>query len=194
LLDLNKTGNIQGLANTIFEKINDDAKTISLINNAGMLAPVRPVEECSPEEIITNNNVNLVAPMILSSLFIKFVKNFNAEKRIINISSGAGKYPINGWSSYCTSKSGIDMFTQCCALEQDNKEGSVKVLSFAPGIVDTDMQKEIRSMSSENFPEVNKFIEYKEKGHLLSPEYAAGKIAELLFSNDFIQGDITRIK
>ncbi len=71
--------------------------------------------------------------MLLSSAFIKHTKDWNVDKRIINISSGAAQNPYFGWAAYCTTKAGVNMLTKCIALEETDKKYPVKVISFAPG-------------------------------------------------------------
>lgn len=192
--DLQEIHQIESLMENIFSTI--DVKTVSsihLINNAGMVAPMKPIERSESEQLITNVQVNLVAPMLLSSAFMKHTKDWNLNKRIINISSGAGQKPYYGWGAYCTAKAGINMFTQCIAAEEIDKEYPVKIISFAPGVVDTAMQTEIRQTSKEDFIHVDRFLALKEDDHLLSPNYVAKAVIDLLETDKFQQGDIVRV-
>jgi benzil reductase ((S)-benzoin forming) len=193
--DLNDVENIDNLMEKIFSKI-DKSKldSIHLVNNAGMVAPIKPVEKCESEAIIKNINVNLIAPMLISSNFMKFTKNMNVEKRIINVSSGAGKKPFYGWGPYCSSKAGLDMMAQCIGLEEQNKEYPVKVVSFGPGIMDTDLQVEIRSSKEEDFILVPDFVKFKEEGKLLPADTVAEVIFRLLFEIDFKQGEVSSVR
>ncbi|MCF6094356.1 (S)-benzoin forming benzil reductase [Microaerobacter geothermalis] len=192
--DLGSLENIENVMNNIFQKL-DDTKvhSIALVNNAGVVKPIKPLEKCESDEIINNINVNLLAPMLLTSLFIRYTEGFKVDKRVINISSGAGKKPYYGWSCYCTSKAGLDLFTRCVGVEQQNKDYPVKILSIAPGIVDTDMQKDIRASNKEDFVDLKRFISYKEEGMLMSPEFVAEKIVRFL-EEDFEQGGVIDIR
>lgn len=192
--DLQEIHQIESLMENIFSNI--DVKTVSsihLINNAGMLAPLKPIERSESEQLIANVHVNLVAPMLLSSAFMKHTKDWNIDKRIVNISSGAGQNPYFGWGAYCTTKAGINMFTKCIAAEETDKEYPVKIISFAPGVVDTDMQAEIRQTSKEDFIHVERFLTLKEDDDLLSPNYVAKAVIDLLETDNFQQGGIVRI-
>lgn len=192
--DLNNTGGVEDLANNIFSNIDTaNAKSISLINNAGVVDPIKLVEKCETNEIEKSINVNLISPMILTSSFMRKTEELKIEKRIINISSAAGKSPYPGWGCYCTSKAGLDMFTQCVGTEQKEVEFPTKVLSFAPGVIDTEMQVQIRSSNEEDFPLLNTFKGLKEKGRLLQPDYVADKVIELLLAEDFKNGSIVDI-
>jgi benzil reductase ((S)-benzoin forming) len=153
---------------------------MTLINNAGVIDPVGPVETAETRDIIRNVNVNLLAPLLLTKHFSRMAANLNVKGLIVNISSGAAVTPYYGWSSYCTSKAGLEMFTRCAALESGSSDGNIKVIAVAPGIVDTAMQERIRSLDETLFPMKKKFVHYKDSGHLLSPEAAASKLVELI--------------
>ncbi|MFD0770283.1 (S)-benzoin forming benzil reductase [Bacillus sp. CGMCC 1.60114] len=192
--DLQEVHQIELLVENIFSNI--DVKTVSsihLVNNAGMLAPMKPIERSESEQLIANVHVNLLAPILLSSAFMKHTKDWNIDKRIVNISSGAGQKPYFGWGAYCTTKAGINMFTKCIAAEETDKEYPVKIISFAPGVINTDMQAEIRQTSKEDFIHVERFLTLKEDDDLLSPNYVAKAVIDLLETDTFQQGGIIRI-
>lgn len=67
-------------------------------------------------------------------------------------------------------------------------------MSFAPGVVDTDMQDEIRRTDPKDFPLVNRFREFKDKGVLTTPDFVAQRLAELLFGPDFPDGTAEDIR
>lgn len=178
--DLGEPGKTGALMKRTFGRIDAGvAESIALINNAGMIEPVRPAERCTESEIERNIAVNLVAPMALSSAFIRHTADAPGKKMIINISSGAGKHPYRGWSAYCSAKAAIDMFTRCVGLEQGGKN-PVRIVSFAPGIVDTDMQRKIRETDESDFADRKRFVEYKEGGMLSAPDAVARRVVELL--------------
>jgi len=193
--DLNCLEGIDALVDNIFSKIDKcSIESICLINNAGLISPIKRIEKCKSNEIINSFNVNLIAPILLTSLFMRYTRDFNIEKRVINISSGAAKKPYYGWSCYCGSKSGLDLFTKCVRSEQENKEYPVKIISFIPGVMDTNMQEEIRTSQSEDFIQIERFIAFKEEGKLLSPDFVSERIVELLNSEDFGKSDVIDIK
>ncbi|EEL81098.1 (S)-benzoin forming benzil reductase [Bacillus paramobilis] len=193
-LDLQDVHNLEINFNEIISTIPEDTvSSIHLINNAGTLAPMQPIEKAESELLITNVQINLLAPMILTSTFMKHTKDWKVDKRVINISSGAGKNPYFGWGAYCTTKAGVNMFTQCVATEEAEKEYPVKIVAFAPGVVDTSMQAQIRETNKEDFIHLDRFIALKEEGKLLSPEYVAKAIRNLLETENFPQGEVIRI-
>ncbi len=193
--DLAFNQDIPRLCQLIFEKIDtDQAEGIYLINNAGVVKPVDRVENCPPEEVESHLRINLLAPMLLSGEFIRHTKDLAIEKRILNISSGAAQNPYYGWSSYCTGKAGIDMFSRCIATEQEGQDHPVEAMGVAPGIIDTEMQSSIRQTTEKQFIHRQKFVELKESGQLIPPTLAGKKLASLLLSADFKNGAIIDIR
>ncbi|MFC5712606.1 (S)-benzoin forming benzil reductase [Thalassorhabdus alkalitolerans] len=193
--DLSDTTQTEQVMEAVFQVISpEESNEIILINNAGMIDPVSPAEDTKPADIAKNIQVNLTAPMILTSQFIKHSKEFEANKKVVNISSGAGKQPIYGWTAYCSAKAGLDLYTQTAALEQEEQGNNpVQIYSFAPGIVDTSMQEAIRSRTKEEFKEVEQFRAYKEKGQLLPPEKAAEALENLLNDPSLKNGSLLDI-
>ena len=109
------------------------------------------------------------------------MKEFEGPKRIVNISSGAGRRAYEGWGVYCTTKAGLDHFSRVIALEQENVEHQVDIVSIAPGIIDTGMQETIRTSKEEAFPLLDQFIDYKENGLLSSADQTAEKLISFLW-------------
>ncbi|MCF7741123.1 MAG: (S)-benzoin forming benzil reductase [Candidatus Marinimicrobia bacterium] len=187
--DLSKTAEIENFMEQVFGKIVlAEADGIHLINNAGVLEPVKMMEDVEPSEYEKSLSVNLVAPMALISQFLKQTGEQNIDKRIINISSGAGDHPYAGWAAYCTSKAGLDMVTRVVKAEQSNAKYPAQIVSFAPGVVATSMQKLIRSKSKSEFPHVDRFKAFHRNQQLLDPDIVGKKIAELLEQKIFPDG------
>ena len=192
--DLKETRKIANLMNQIFNNISFKSDSIILINNAATLEPIKFSGNMNPNDIIDHININITSPTIMTSEFIKYLKSYKKSKKIINISSGAGKSPYAGWSLYCSSKASLDLFTQTVALEQDSLENGVKIVSFAPGIVETQMQTLIRAQDEKDLPLVDRFKELHNQNALLSPDYVASFIEKNLIESDFVNGDITDIR
>lgn len=164
----------------------DDAKKIVLINNAGTIIEIRRTGYLKDSTIESSMNVNLISPCILINKFIKTYSDFHGKKIILNVSSGAGKYPVDAWSAYCASKAGLDLFSSVVAEEQKITAGDFRIFSVAPGVVDTDMQSDLRKIDKKEFSRVDDFIGYKEKGQLYSTEYVASAFADIINGADKI--------
>jgi benzil reductase ((S)-benzoin forming) len=159
----------------------NDADKICLVNNAGAIGAVKHAGKMEANEIASAFNVNLVSPVMLTNAFLKAYSAQTAQQIIINVSSGAGKNPIDGWSVYCATKAGLDMYTRTLA-EELKIDGKKHIFAFAvaPGIVDTAMQDQIRTVSNEDFSRINAFIEYKNTDQLAHPDLVAQKYLSIL--------------
>lgn len=149
-----------------------------LFNNAGIVEPVGPLDEVEAAALARNLNVNLVAPMLLMRGFLQATRDVPL-RRIVNISSGAGRRPIFGWSAYCAAKAGLDMASRVAALEAEARGQRVDVVSLAPGVIDTGMQAVVRGAPESAFRDVARFRALKEQGQLRSADDVAADILRL---------------
>lgn len=193
--DLSKTDTIENVIKEIFSHLDKDNTThLTLINNAGDLGTINTLENLPSSDISYTIHVNLIAPLVLNSLFIKLTKGWNCKKQIFNISSGAAINPYESWSLYCSSKAGVDMMTKVVSKEQKDIPNGVSIVSIYPGIVDTDMQKKARNAPKENFKSVQRFIDFYEHGDLFTPKDVAWKIYHLDISGELKNGRILDIR
>ncbi|MEZ7170610.1 SDR family NAD(P)-dependent oxidoreductase [Sporosarcina sp. OR05] len=183
--DLSQTDNLEDTIHRIIEEYEQKATSFTLINNAGTVEPIGLIGTVTARQMEQAIALNLTAPMVLSNAFISKLKSFRGQKRIVSISSGAGRNAYEGWGVYCTTKAGLDHFTRVAAIEQQSATYPVDVMSIAPGIIDTGMQETIRSSDASDFPLLDRFVDYKEQGKLSSAEEVAGKLIALLDRKDF---------
>lgn len=158
-----------------------DAQTAFLINNAALLQPIGPLGRQGPAAVARAATVNVVAPLALSDAFAAATDGA-ADRRILHISSGAGRTAYPGWSVYCATKAALDHHARAAALDET---GRLKIASLAPGVIDTDMQGEIRAAAEDDFPLRGRFVALKEDGGLASPAVAAARIVDYLLGPDF---------
>ena len=156
------------------------ADMVLLVNNAGVVSPVGPLSEQDPAAALRAAIVNVGAPLALSAAFVQAAPQ--AERRILHISSGAGRSAYPGWSVYCATKAALDQHARAVALDGDAR---VRCVSMAPGVIDTDMQAEIRATPDERFPLKQRFVDMKEGGVLVSPADCAVKLVDCLLSKRF---------
>lgn len=160
------------------------ADGLYLVNNAGVIEPVAPIERQAADEVVTHLNVNLLAPMRLTARFIDLTAAAACRKVAVTVSSGASQNPYRGWAAYCAAKAGAHMFARVAGLEQADRAAAghspVLVYSVTPGKVDTNMQTTLRSHDPADFPDHAKFVQFKETGDLMAPEEAARRIAATL--------------
>ncbi|WP_353239409.1 SDR family NAD(P)-dependent oxidoreductase [Limnohabitans sp.] len=166
----------------------------TLINNAGVIPPVVPLRQSQAADLARALRVGLEAPMALSAVFLGATQAWSLPRKVLNISSGLGRYPMASQAGYCAAKAGMDHFTRCLALDEALHPNGAKVCSLAPGVIDTDMQVQLRGTTSEAFPDQSKFAQLKASGLLSSPEQAAEQVLRFLARPDFGQTPVADVR
>lgn len=185
------------LISQIMEKVDEivdrqNFDFVYLINNASATEPINYIEKCLPIKIESHVRVGLIAPMILTSMFIQKFSDIRIGKKLIFISSEVAFTALPNLSIYCSSKAGINMFASCVGLEQKSREYGFEVISIDPGMVDTSMQHVARSKTSDEFSRVDFFQQAFEDGKLQEPVKVAEKIYTIL-GNNYEQGKYVRV-
>jgi NAD(P)-dependent dehydrogenase (short-subunit alcohol dehydrogenase family) len=90
-----------------------------------------------------------------------------------------------GQATYCAVKAGIDHLARAVALDQAGLPNGARVAALAPGVIDTDMQVQLRGAGAEGFPDQPMFVRLKESGQLASPDDAAARVLAYLDRDDF---------
>lgn len=154
-----------------------------LINNAGTVQPISKTTGLSDAGAINRAlTLNVTALMLICTAVLGARTQAGIDDcRILNISSGAGRNAMPGWGVYCATKAAVDMYTQVLAQEHQN----VRAVSLAPGVIDTEMQKSIRSSDAQDFPSVERFSDLHKHGQLASPHDTARHIIQYIDRDDF---------
>lgn len=181
-LDLGQpTALAQFLGSSIVADFFNNAQQVILINNAGLLGPIGPFGALAQDQVLQSITVNIGAVLALTNSFIGATVQC-PDRRIVHVSSGAGRSAYAGWGVYCASKAALDHHARCLALEQHQ---GLRIESLAPGIIDTEMQAQIRATSPDQFPMRSKFNQLKEDGALPSPDVVAKKLLDHLLGQQF---------
>ena len=159
--------------------------SVTLINNAGVLTRIGPFSETDANDLARALRVGLEAPMQLTAAFLRATKDWRAQRKVLNISSGLGRRAMASQAAYCAAKAGLDHFTRCLALDEALKSNGAKVCALAPGVIDTDMQGQLRGADEAAFPDRANFVNLKSGGLLSSPEEAASRVLAYLARPDF---------
>ncbi len=178
LADNNSIDNAIMALNKEFQKID------GIVHNAGMIAPIMPMSKAPSDAWAENIQVNLIGVQRLTQGVYSLMQASN-HCRVTTISSGASLRPLESWSSYCVAKAGQDMWARC--LAEEGKRDGITAISIAPGIVNTDMQKEIRSADSDDFPSLSSFVGYYENGDLSDAKDVAKKLLPLITTHSIEQ-------
>jgi NAD(P)-dependent dehydrogenase (short-subunit alcohol dehydrogenase family) len=157
----------------------------TLINNAGVIPRIGPLSEADADDLSHALRVGLEAPMQLTSAFLRATANWPGQRKVLNISSGLGRRAMASQAGYCAAKAGMDHFTRCVALEEALKTNGAKLCSLAPGVIDTEMQEQLRAAESNSFPDQSSFLNLKSSGALAAPSEAAQKVLAVLMRADF---------
>jgi benzil reductase ((S)-benzoin forming) len=88
------------------------------VNNAGLLDPIGPLREVSPDDVRTHIEVNLLGVFHGTRIYLERLHRVGRTGTIVNISSGAATRPIQGWGAYCAGKAAVDMLTRVTAEEE----------------------------------------------------------------------------
>ena len=99
-----------------------------------------------------------------------------------------------GSASYCAAKAGLDHLARAVALEEAALPNGARIVSLAPGVIDTDMQAQLRDSDPALFPERERFIGLKTGGQLDSPDQAAAKLIRYLDRSDFGSNPVADVR
>ena len=160
-------------------------ESATLINNAGVIPGLLPLSEAKAEDLVNALRVGLEAPMTLCIAFLNATASWDVPRKILNISSGLGRFPMASLSGYCAAKAGLDHFTRCLAIEESLKSNGAKVCSLAPGVIDTDMQTHLRQADAAQFPDHQVFVGMHSLKQLRNADDVATDVLAYLKHADF---------
>ena len=170
------------------------AASVTLINNAGVVSAPAPLGNGNHAELTQALRVGLEAPLLLSSAFLRATAAWTVPRKLLFISSGLGRRAMAGSASYCAAKAGMDHLARAVALEEAGLPNGARVVSIAPGIIDTDMQTQLRQADATLFPERERFVSFKNDGLLDSPAQAAAKVLSYLDRADFGSNPVADVR
>jgi benzil reductase ((S)-benzoin forming) len=171
----------------------------TLINNACAIPAIGPLSDCPVDDLTTALRVGLEAPMLLTGAFVRATQQWvdqgwTGPRKVLNISSGLGRRAMAAQGPYCAIKAGLDHFSRCLALEEALRPQGVQVVSLAPGVIDTDMQLQLRTTPVQHFPDQPRFADLHAQGLLTSPGTAATRVLNYLHRADFGQTVVADVR
>jgi NAD(P)-dependent dehydrogenase (short-subunit alcohol dehydrogenase family) len=158
------------------------------VHSAGTLEPIGFVGEVEPAAYRRQVLLNSAAGQVLGDAFLRHSRGKRARRDLIVLTSGASWSVYEGWSGYCAGKAAADHWVRVVAAEQKLRPDGCRVLSVAPGIIETAMQEQIRAASPRDFPNVEWFRETFADGKSRPPEAVAPEIWALLERDDLESG------
>ena len=168
--------------------------SLTLINNAGVISQLAPLADVDSADLARALRVGLEAPTLLSAAFLRASAGWPLPRKLLLVSSGLGRRARAGSASYCAAKAGLDHLARAVALEEAARPHGARIVSLAPGVIDTDMQVQLRGADPLMFPAREMFVGLKAGGQLDSPDIAAGKLLAYLARADFGQNPVGDVR
>jgi len=168
-----------------------DVRTMSrigLVNNAAVPEGLMPLARLDPRQLARIYAVNLIAPLWLMGHALRTAADAR-PLRIVNVSSGAATTGFAGLAAYGSSKAALRLAGMSLAREWDTPSPTARprhdaaILSYEPGVVDTDMQRYARSRPADEFPWAQMFHDFAARGVAVPPERPAREIVAFLESD-----------
>ncbi|XMA19095.1 hypothetical protein WAI453_011886 [Rhynchosporium graminicola] len=158
----------------IFQALSSFRTIDALILNHGTLSPVKSIAESTPSEWRKAHDVNFFS---LIGFIQPAIPALRASRgTIIMTSSGAAASTYKTWGAYGSSKAAMNHLGGTLA----NEEPLITTVSVRPGVVDTEMQIEVRSHDTVmDSKDAAKFKSLHEEGKLLKPEQPGNVMARL---------------
>lgn len=166
------------------------AELALLVNNAGIVQPTGPLPTQDVDTIARAVTVNVAAALMLSAAFVVAAER-GRDRRVLHVSSGAARNAYAGWSVYCATKAALDHHARAVTLD---KTPGLRISSVAPGVIDTDMQAEVRATTDDMLPSRRRFVDMKREGRLISADQAGRGLVELLLSDTFGDEPVTDLR
>ena len=160
------------LATQRFQKLD------GLIINHGVLDPVKRIADCTAEEWRAGYDANFFSAVAMSKAALGELRK--SKGCIVFVSSGAAINAYPSWGAYGSAKAAMNHLAMTLA----NEEKDITSISVRPGVVDTEMQTDIRQKHNTAMDEKDaaRFKELKETGGLLRPEQPGHVMARLVLN------------
>ena len=142
--DLRKTDQIKKLIETVKKEM----ETVEIIINCAGIFSSKSIDNTTLNEFEDIFNVNVKAPFLLAKNFIGEMKK-RRWGRIVNIGSSSSYSGFKNSTAYCTSKHGVLGLSR--SLFEEVKSDNIRVFSFSPGSIKTNMGKQVKNQNFDTF-------------------------------------------
>ncbi|KAL9125196.1 MAG: hypothetical protein Q9217_005567 [Psora testacea] len=151
-----------------------------LVINHGAMFGVKKVGDCDIGEWRKMFDINFFSAVALTKAALPALRN--SRGCIVYTSSGASTGVYSTWGAYSASKSAINALARQIACE----EPALTAFAIRPGVVDTDMQRELREVHSAVMDDKDnaKFRDAHRNQTLLQPEQPGDVMARLVIDPD----------
>jgi benzil reductase ((S)-benzoin forming) len=166
---------------------------ISVLHSAGTLEPIGFAGEVDTAAYTRNVLLNSAAAQVLGHHVLHAMRDLDARRELVLLSSGAARSAYPGWSAYGAGKAAIDQWVRAVGAEQQQR-GGVRVLAIAPGVVATGMQSAIRATDAWDFPSVARFQRLHDEGELEDADDVARRLWALLDADEPASGAVVDLR
>lgn len=151
-------------------------KLDGVIANHAVLDPVQRIADSTVEEWRKAFDVNLFSIITLTKAAIPALRE--SSGCIVYTSSGAAASCYPTWGAYGSSKAAINHLAGTLAVE----EKAITSIALRPGVVDTEMQRDIREKHNNVMDKADaaRFAELKKTGGLLKPEQPGNVMSRIV--------------
>ncbi|XP_067295959.1 sepiapterin reductase a [Pseudorasbora parva] len=184
--DLASKAGVERVLSAVTDSARDPLlQRLMLFNNAGSLGDVsRFLRDFSDvDEVSSYLTLNVSSAVCVTAGVLQAVRLRPLRRVVVNLSSLCALRPFPSWGLYCSGKAARDMLFRVLAEE----EPELRVLNYAPGPLDTDMQLQARSFSADADLK-NSFSEMHDKGQLLTCAQSISKLLQVLQDDTFASG------
>lgn len=184
----------QRLRDTLASFDTQEFERVVLINNAGAMDSPSALRDADLAGLAKTLRIDLEATALLCAAFLDATRAWSGQRQVLNISSGLGRRAMASSAAYCAAKAGMDHLTRCLALEEAQVPNGARVLSLAPGVIDTEMQVQLRAADERAFPDRERFVALQRDGQLSSADAAAARVLACLERPDFGESPIGDVR
>ena len=181
-LDICDHNSVQDFVRRVHEKFE---RIDILINNAAQLGATGPLDQVDCDALTDIFQTNVPALIQLTNTVIPIMKK-QQSGTIVNITSSLAEKVMTGLGPYSLTKAALDHYTRVSAEEL--KADSIGVIGFSPGVMDTQMQSQIREAGEKHLGKkvFNYFNALHSSNRLQDVNDVAEQLLEILNQSDKI--------
>ncbi|TSL28175.1 Sepiapterin reductase [Bagarius yarrelli] len=184
--DLGQNDAVESVLSEARKTSSSDINSLFLFNNAASLGDVsRHVRSFTDvNEVNEYLSMNVSSALCLTAGILQlFPADVGLHRCVVNVSSLCALQPFPSWVLYCTGKAARNMMFRVLAKE----ECDLRVLNYAPGPLETDMQVYARTNTADEGLRTSMAAMHSE-GRLLTCEVSVGKLIKVLLKDDYESG------
>lgn len=186
--DVSNLDALEETFNGILSKISKKYQKVVFVHNAGTIGNVARCQDLNPSQDVAGMiSLNVSSMIMLTTLFLRKFEADGTQCVVVNISSGAAVRAFDTWTLYCTAKAARYMFVQVLATEND--PARVKALNYSPGILATQMQKDIQTMAGETSSTAKFLNDVISSGRAVPIDETCKELKAILDADEWTSGE-----